>query len=415
MPSTVRLIALLLFATLIPVADLSASSEQVLYNFTVGDFQPGGVIFDAQGNLYGVSAGGGQYGYGSVFELSPSANGWIETVLYSFMGGKDGRDPAQTQSLIFDKAGNLYGTTVDGGSTDTGTVFRLSRGTGGKWTKTVIHSFQVSPGEYPNAGLVFDAAGNLYGTTYGANGTVFEISPVGNSAKFQILHRFQFRSVQDGSGPRAALTVDAAGNLYGTTYVGGIVGCGIANSGCGTVFKLAPIAGGGWSYRQIYRFQGRSDGERPLANVVVRPTGDLYGTTLLGGISESNVCVSNYPGCGTVFKLSPNSDGTYTHSVIYMFNGPPTDGANPESGLILDAAGNLFGTTQDRGAFGYGIVFELTENSGAWQETVLHNFGQGSDGQSPDTQLIMDASGNLYGTTPQGGENFDGTAFEITP
>jgi hypothetical protein len=101
--------------------------------------------------------------------------------------------------------------------------------------------------------------------------------------------------------------------------------------------------------------------------------------------------------------------------VIYMFNGPPTDGANLESGLILDAAGNLFGTTQDRGAFGYGIVFELTENSGAWQETVLHNFGQGSDGQSPDTQLIMDASGNLYGTTPQGGENFDGTAFEITP
>jgi uncharacterized repeat protein (TIGR03803 family) len=418
MPKTVKLIALFLFATLISAPNLSASTEQILYSFTGGDSQPGGVIFDQQGNLYGVTSNGGQFGFGSVFELSSSANGWTETVLYSFTGGKDGRTPSQSQSLVFDKAGNLYGTTIRGGKTNSGTVFRLSPSGGGQWTEIVVHSFQVSPGSTPEAGVVFDAAGNLFGTTYEAGaGTVFEISPAGNGANFQVLHRFQSLSKQDGSGPEAALTVDADGNVYGTTYVGGTLGCGLAANGCGTVFKLSPKTGGGWSYRPIYRFLGGSDGERPLSSVVVSPAGDIYGTTFLGGISESNVCVANYPGCGTVYKLSPNSDGTYTHSVIYMFNGPPTDGADPTTGgLVLDASGNLFGTTWTGGPFfSSGTLFELTQTSGGWQETVLHSFGQGADGENPDTQLIMDTSGNIVGTTTGGGVNFEGTLYTVTP
>jgi len=219
---------------------------------------------DAAGNLYGVSSNAGQYGYGRVFELSPSVSGWTETVLYNFTGGEDGAGPSPTQSLVFDTAGNLYGTTVDGGTLNAGTVFKLTPKGGGNWAESVIHSFLGNPGGYPESGLVLDAAGNLYGTTFGGSGAVFEISPQsGGTWKYRVLHRFQNRGRGDGSGPVTALAFDANGNLYGTTYAGGTLHCGLGQNGCGTVFKLTPTSGGGWLYRQIYKFKGESDGERP--------------------------------------------------------------------------------------------------------------------------------------------------------
>ena len=276
----------------------------------------------------------------------------------------------------------------------------------------MIHSFLGTPGGYPESGLVLDAVGNLYGTTFDANGAVFEISPQsGGTWKYRILHRFQNRWGEDGSGPLTALAFDANGNLYGTTYVGGILHCGLGQNGCGTVFKLTPTSGGGWLYRQIYKFKSGSDGERPDGGVVIDATGDVYGTTDLGGAGQ---CSSNYPGSGTVFKLSPNSDGTYTHAVIYTFAGPPADGGGPNSGLIL-AAGNLFGTTLIGGAFSVGTAFELVPQSGGWQETVLHSFGEGTDGELPDSEPIIDSSGNIYGTTSSGGTNGGGAVFEVTP
>jgi len=403
---------MLLFVTLLASGALAAPSEQVLYSFTSADYQPGGVIFDGVGNLYGVSSNSGEYGYGRVFELSPSVSGWTETVLYSFMGGKDGANPSPTQSLVFDTASNLYGTTVRGGTLNAGKVLKLTPNGGANWTESVIHSFMDRPGQYPESGLVFDAAGNLYGTTFGANGTVFKMLPQsGGTWKYRMLHRFQYRRSEDGSGPEAALAFDADGNLYGTTYAGGTLHCGLGQNGCGTVFKLTPASGGGWLYRQIYRFKGGSDGERPLGGVVIDATGDVYGTTDLGGAGQ---CYSNYPGCGTVFKLSPNLDGTYTHNVIYAFAGAPADGGGPQSGLIL-AAGNLFGTTQIDGAFGDGTVFELVPQSGGWQETVLHSFGEGTDGALIDSEPIIDSSGNIYGTTYGGGTIGEGVVFEVTP
>ena len=399
----------LAFAVLISSGFSAAQSEQVLYSFTSADYIPAGVIFDNQGNLYGVATGAYGRTYGRVFELSPSANGWTETVLYTFKGGADGYGPSETESLAFDAAGNLYGTTVYGGK-GAGTVFRLSPAGGGKWTETVLHRFLGSEGAYPETGVTI-AAGKLYGTTtVGTTGSIFEMSP---QLGYRVIHRFGQSVKNDGSGPMAALTADSAGNLYGTTYQGGVVGCGLGGLGCGTVFKLTPTSSGGWRYKQIYSFQGGSDGVRPFGGVVVSPAGILYGTTWLGGIGTDQ-CFSNAPGCGTVFELSPNTDGSYTHNVIYTFLGPPTDGGAPQ-GLILDSNGNLFGTTQDGGAFNSGTVFELVPQGSGWQETVLHSFGNGSDGQSIDTQPIMDASGNIYGTTYSGGANGYGTVFEVTP
>jgi uncharacterized repeat protein (TIGR03803 family) len=391
-----------LILTLTAISALASSSEQVLYSFTSADFEPGGVIFDNQGNAYGVATVGGKYNAGAVFELSPSANGWTETVLYNFTGGLDGGAPINTESLVFDKAGNLYGTTNDGGSRNAGTVFRLSRSGNGTWTEAVIHSFLGNPGAYPHAGLVFDAAGNLFGTTFGNGGTVFEISPAGNSAKFRVIHTFN--RAGDGSGPSAALAIDANGNVYGTTYHGGA-------AGFGTVFKLTPTLSGGWSYRRIYNFQGGTDGQTPEAKVLISPSGVVYGTTVLGGISG---CDTNNAGCGTVFQLSPNSDGTYKHTVLHAFAGYPSDGDQAATGLILDASGNLFGTTTSGGAFNRGIVYELVPNSG-WQETVLYNFAAGDDAQFPDTDPVMDSSGNIFGTTLEGGTIGGGALYEVTP
>jgi uncharacterized repeat protein (TIGR03803 family) len=293
------------------------------------------VIRDKTGDLYGTTTDGdgsgcGGTGCGTVFKI---ASDGTETVLHAFTGGKDGAVPFA--SLIMDKKGNLYGTTVIGGggtacSEGCGTVFKLSH-TG---TETVLYSFTGgSDGGYPFAGLIVDAAGNHYGTTEGGgtygSGTVFKLAPDGTET---VLHAFNRKN---GREPFAGLINDAAGNLYGTTHKGGA-------NGYGTVFKFAPDG----TYKVLHAFAGGSDGAHPRAALTQDTAGNLYGTTNSGGSRKK----------GTIFRLAP--DGTET--VLYSFTGRSASNY-PAASLIKDAAGNLYGTTPNGGANGYGTVFKLKE------------------------------------------------------
>jgi uncharacterized repeat protein (TIGR03803 family) len=399
--------ALAVFVLLVSNLAWSATAKPL---YTFFSATPQGVVFDAAGNLYGTTGQGGAYGHGSFFELSPSSKGWTQTVLYSFKGGADGSEP--NGSLVFDAHGNLYGTTSGGGDQSClggcGVVFELTPHTGGRWTERVGYGFNGSPASAPEAGLIFDTAGNLYGTTYGSYscsagqcvGTAFELSPTSNGKwNIHILHQFGVIK-NDGIGPLSVLAFDPFGNLYGTTYVGGVPNCGFAQSGCGTVFKFAPDSKGGWRYSVIWRFKGGADGDRPYAGVVSDRNGKY--------------CSSSWPGCGTVFELLPNSNGTWTQSTIHTFAGYPKDGGSPQDGLVLDQAGNVFGTTISAGAFVSGTVFELSPQSSGWHETILYNFTPHNRvGSFPYGGLIVDSAGNLYGTD-MGGNNSAGVAFEIT-
>ncbi|MGB8886031.1 MAG: choice-of-anchor tandem repeat GloVer-containing protein [Candidatus Korobacteraceae bacterium] len=331
-----------------------------------------------------------------------------ESVLHSFdNNGTDGVNPYA--GLIIDATGNLYGTTAGGGIHSLGMVFKLSPREGGGWTETVLHSFgHGTDGAGPYANLVMDAAGNLYGTTQlggiHGTGTVFELSPEqGGGWTELVLHSFNDNG-SDGSYPLAGLIMDAAGNLYGMTQQGGIHSCGGKN--CGTVFELSPRQGGGWTETVLHSFNNNgSDGANPQAGLTMDAAGNLYGTTYRGGIHSS----------GAVFELSPREGGGWTETVLHSF-GNGTDGATPDSGLIVDAAGNLYGTTYFGGIHSDGTVFELSpREGGGWTETVLHSFGNGTDGMNPYAGLTIDATGNLYGTTVAGGLHSYGTAFELSP
>jgi uncharacterized repeat protein (TIGR03803 family) len=227
---------------------------------------------------------------------------------------------------------------------------------------------------------------------------VFELSPrQGGGWTETLLHNFN-NNGRDGVNPQAGLIIDDAGNLYGTTYRGGIY-----NSG--TAFELSPQQGGGWTEKVLHSFGHGSDGITPDANLTIDAAGNLYGTTYNGGIH----------GRGTVFELTPREGGGWTETVLHSF-GNGSDGANPYAGLIIDANGNLYGTTLAGGIHTAGTAFELSpRQGGGWTETILHSFGNGTDGNSPYAGLIFDASGNLYGTTLEGGIHSYGVVFEITP
>lgn len=416
-----RLLILLLtaftvvFAFLITTAPLfAATKEKVLHTFRSngrdGIFPTGGLIFDTAGNLYGTTVNSGAHCCGTVFELTSKAGGgWTEKVLHNFPAtDRDGLGPGV---VIFDTAGNLYGTTSGGGTYYSGVVFELTPRTGGGWTEKILHAFgNGRDGIQPYAGLVFDTTGNLYGTTSAGGtyngGTVFELMPrVGGGWTEKVLH--EFGNGSDGSYPVTALIVDPSGNLYGTTTNGGY-GC---LAGCGTVFELMPKAGGRWTEKVLHNFDhnGR-DGFYPTAGLVLDAASNLYGTTGWGGAYDS----------GIVFELTPKAGEGWTESVLHSFN--IKDGRYP-SPLILDAAGNFYGTTSTGGAYDWGTVFELTHKSGGgWTEKVLHSFNKnGRDGTGPDAGVVFDAVGNLFGTTVGGGDTAQcggdgcGTVFEITP
>jgi uncharacterized repeat protein (TIGR03803 family) len=430
--SSVTAFTLVLGILIIAAPGFAATREKVLHSFSSGGTDGitphGGLIIDVTGNLYGVTYAGGDYNYGTVFQLTPGTKStWTETVLYSFnYNNTDGVYP--TSSLVFDAAGNLYGTTWAGGTDNTcsggcGTVFELSPGTNGEWNETVLYSYQNNgtDGNRSLASVVLDKAGNLYGTTsqggaYNA-GTVFELTP-GTNGTWRETVLYSFTNAADGAYPYAGLVFDKAGNLYGTT--------GGAGAGWGTVFELSRGANGTWTETVLDTFNG-TDGATSFASLIFDKAGNLYGTTYQGG--ANNTCSGSY-GCGTVFELT-RSKSAWTEKVLHSFNNNGTDGFNPYANLIFDKAGNLYGTTSSGGAFntctglyGCGAVFELVKGAkGNWTETVLHSFDyNGTDGFTPsEGGLVFDKAGNLYGVTYWGINAYltdcsdsCGTAFEVT-
>jgi uncharacterized repeat protein (TIGR03803 family) len=396
--------ALAILAVTFMVTCAGATDEKVIYSFDPNGrdgYQPAaGLISDAAGNLYGTTYYGGAHGgsdggYGTVFELTfnKAGGGWTEKVLHSFNdNGKDGYAPLG--SLIFDTAGNLYGTTEFGGVYASGTVFELEPRAGGKWTEKVLHSFNDKDGYAPFAGLTLDASGNLYGTTYSGGshgwGTVFELTPkAGGGWTEKILHSFNVNG-NGGTFPEAGVVLDTSGNLFGAAS--------------DVVFKLTPKAGGGWTENVLRTFKSKY-GTFPYATPIFDATGNLYGTTFGGGIYSD----------GMVFELTPQTGGHWTEKVLHSFDGK--DGNDCFAGVIFDAAGNLFGATKQGGVYDQGTVFELIPQAGGgWTEKVLHTFNDnGTDGAYPDGGVIFDTGGNLYGTASSGGAHNGGAVFEITP
>ena len=379
----------------------AASSEKVLYNFcsadhcTDGSGPLSGLIFDKDGNLYGTTYNGGagkgcEAGCGTVFELIPSNGKWTEKVLHSFYPNGGGNLPSA--DLILDSAGNLYGTTLLGDNSGPGVVFELIRDNG-KWTEKVLDI----PGD-STAALIFDPSGNLYGTVLDA--AAFELIP--NHGKWTEKVLYSFTGKHDGYFLYAPMIFDLAGNLYGTAYYGGAYGYG-------DVFELIPN-NGKWTEKVLHSFNyNGKDGASPYAGLILDSAGNLYGTTEEGGTGTG--C---YRGCGTVFKLIPGKNGAWTRKILHNFNLDGVDGVDPIGGLIFDKNGNLYGTTASGGANGVGTVYELTPGNGKWTEKVLHAFN-GKDGAGPWAGLVMDKAGHLYGTTAEGGTHMDGVVFEITP
>jgi uncharacterized repeat protein (TIGR03803 family) len=330
----------------------------------------------------------------SAFAPSVGAASKFETI-HTFVGLTDGVYPYA--GLTYDSAGNLYGTTKLGGDTK-GTAFELKRNSDGTWAESVIYVFSgTGSGYYPMAGLTLDSAGNLYGTLSqgGANhnaGQVYELTPDGNGTWTEkVLYNFCSLSYcADGSTSYANVIFDQNGNLYGTTAEGGA-------SDSGTVFKLTPNGSGGWAESVIYSFSPTEGGE-PLAGVIFDQAGkNLYGTGFAGGRGQ---------GFGVVFRLSPNQNGSWTYAKLYQFCRLENcrDGGNPWAGLTFDSAGNLYGSTKFQGAHGDGVVFELSPTvSGPWDERVLYQFTGGDDGGNPQGGVTFDSAGKLYGTTYYGG------------
>jgi uncharacterized repeat protein (TIGR03803 family) len=286
----------------------------------------------------------------------------------------------------------------------------------------VLHNFDNNgkDGFGPVSGLIFDAAGNLYGTTeYGGTGsctgvfpgcgTVLELSPKpGGGWGEKILHNF-VNDGTDGTSPRAGLTIDAHGNLFGTTYYGGngrSATC-TGGGGCGTVFELSRLASGGWTEKVLHSFDQDGDGILPAASLVFDAAGDIYGTTTSGGSAYYY---------GTVFELTPIQNGVWGETLLHSFGSNGRDASNPPSGVVFDATGNLYGSTSC-GIGAFGNVFELSPAAGGdWTEKLLHAFQRGLDGDCPQGLLSVDTSGSLYGTTLYGGSSSNyGTVFALSP
>ena len=401
---------------LLPQVLAARAKEKILYGFrggTDGGFPSSSLIVDAAGNLYGTTLYGGDLsqcsndGCGTVFQLTPSSNGtWRETVLHAFQGGSDGIYPGG--NLLFDSAGNLYGTTAQGGNGTTcsasgcGTVFQLSPHRDGSWTETIVHSFQGPPDGAGPIGLTFDRSGTLYGTTVSGgqhDGIAYSLSPPeqeGESWREKILY--------DGVSSNPPLLIDEQGNLYGTYYDLFTQSC-YDSRHCGAVFVLEPEPEQ-WLEADLYEFLGGGNGGEPAAGVIRDGEGNLYGTAAEGG--------NNY---GIVFELT-TSGGKWKKKMIYNFcsRNNCADGAYPLAALVMDKNGNLYGTTSWGGLCisGCGVVFKLARTGGGWKETVLHNFaGSAPDGQNPQQSLIFDAKGNLYGVANS--SQYAGIVFEITP
>jgi uncharacterized repeat protein (TIGR03803 family) len=407
-----------------------AGKEKVIYSFqggADGAAPMSDLTLDGAGNLYGTTSNGGGAGYGTVFELKHSANGWSERVLYSFTGGTDGGSPLA--GVIFDAKGNLYGTSLGGGGENAGVVFRLTPASHGGWHENTLYAFPFygSGGRGPESDLVFDTQANLYGTTLGGAGgqcnsgdgcgAVFKLAPHPDGSWTETTVHV-FTGPPDGGIP-SGLVLDADGNLYGTTQVGGSGNCRPANyeegppGDCGTLFKLTRHDDGTWTETILYNFsRGGGSGVYPSGTPLFNKAGQLFGVTHAGG-----------DGIGALVELHDTQNRGWQERVLHIFQGFPRDGIGPTGRLVMDANGDLFGVTSHGGSggeFGDGIIFGVAYSSNTWKESILHKFTGSPDGTNPSAGLISDARGQLYGTTPGGGSGTGcsggcGTVFEVTP
>ena len=373
-----------------------AVTETTIHSFAGGAYSGypyGGLVFDSSGNAYGTASGGGA-GYGTIYELTPSPSGWIANILYEF-DNVSGANPAGT--LVFDKAGNLYGTAGNGGNmtgicqgSGCGTIFELQRVNDG-WNFLVLYTFSGNAdGAHPNPGLIFDKSGKLFGTTYNGGqsgyGTVFELSPSGNGWTKSTVYAFAGNN--DGRYPMSGLTLGGAGIFYGTTRSGDA-------KKQGTVYQLRKTSGG-WTETILHSFNG-TEGGSPMVGFLLLRHGTLYGTTNYGGGSDQ----------GTAFSLTQNG---HRFIVLWSFNG--TNGSSPYNGMVSDSVGNLYGVANG-GTSGYGVIFVLRNHKGVWQESVLHSFAGTLDGSGPLGTPTFNG-GALFGTKSGGGEWDAGVAWELT-
>jgi len=399
-----KLASFLVFALGAMLTQLAqAQTFTVIHDFTGGadgGYPYSGLTMDRAGNLYGTTSTGGlRNGPGTVFKMANRNGAWTFAPLYD-AGGFAG--------VTIGSDGTLY---VAGSIGAYGSIFNLRPPARfppnllAPWTATVLYSFQGgSDGSLPFSAVSFDRAGNIYGTTYYGgnhdNGTVFELSPSDGGWTKSTLYAF---SGIDGSQPYGGVIVDDAGNIYGTTIFGGNYPlCPYNQQGCGTVFQLTPAGGGRWTEGFLYSFHGAADGATPYASPIFGPTGNVYGADP-GGYDFSD---------STVFELIPTGEPP-TFSLPYDF-GYGGVSCGPRAPLGMDAAGNFYGTTYCLGADGNGSVFKLTPVNGGWTATTLHSF-TGNDGYFPYSNVVVDANGNLYGTTQQGGAYNYGVVWEITP
>ncbi|HEV2424915.1 MAG TPA: choice-of-anchor tandem repeat GloVer-containing protein [Terriglobia bacterium] len=408
--ASIRIVAAVA-ATLILASVAGAASEHVIFSFNedYGEYPDSDLVLDAAGNIYATTVGGGDFGSGAVVRLSPSAQGWKETVLYSFHGSTDGSEPYGGVTL--DAQGNVYGTTVAGGSfagascidTGCGVAFKLTR-LNGVWIETVIHSFAGGADGYgPGAGLAIDRQGDLYGATPtgGADGAgvIYELTPgTGGKWREAILHTFS--GGLDGIGGSAGrLLLDRTGNLWGVATAGG-------QYGSGTAFELSPAAGGAWRFNTLYAFRGQPDAGFPYGALVADGPGNLYGTTYYDGAND----------LGSVYRLSLGN-GIWTETVLHSFQGG-SDGSGPISNLVFDAAGNLYGTTSEGGAPGCdcGLIFKMTRGAGGqWTESVAYSFQGPPDAAFPYNGLASAGAGVFFGPTVHGGADDEGSIFSFRP
>lgn len=387
----------------LPTAAWATGTTKLIYSFTGGadgEYTDTELVRDTAGNLYGSSVQGGRFKSGTVFQVTPDG---VHTALYDFKGGADGGEPYKGVTL--DSHGNLFGTAVAGGGGPCdggcGVVYELTN-SGGIWNENVVHTFTGNDGSGPGSPVAFDRHGNLYGTTptggtYGM-GIVYRISPNGAGGwSFRIIHNFTGGA--DGAGGSAGrLLIDSAGNLYGVCTSGGVNGFGI-------VYEISPI-GGKWQFTTLYAFKDQPDGALPYGSVVSDGLGNLYGTTYYAGAFDM----------GTVYRLSL-MNGIWAETGVYSFKGG-ADGSSPISSLVADGKGNFYGTTSAGGSTscGCGVIFKMTRSAtGTWSESVVYSFPGAPNAGQAYNGMVRDASGNFYGATVSGGTDNDGAIYEFTP
>jgi len=401
-----RVLAIFAAATTLLGGSFAANAPETIYSFaggSDGEYLDTDLVIDRMGNLYGTSVQGGDFASGTVWELSPSANGWTHTVLYSFRGGTDGGEPYKGATL--DNHGNLYGTAVTGGGGSCeggcGVVWKLTR-SGSSWTQSVIHTFTGGDdGSGPGSGLTLGANGTLYGMTPtgGANGqgVIFQLKSTRNGTwNFTVLHAFT--GGNDGSGGSAGRLLRHKGSLYGVTTTGGA-------NGQGVVFQLTHFAGV-WQFTTLYAFRGQPDAGFPYGGLAFDSTGNLYGTSYYGGANN----------LGSVYQLVPQPDGTWTETVLYSFKGG-LDGSGSISNVVFSKTGSVYGTTSAGGAScDCGTIFKLTAGAnGGWKESIVYRFHGAPDGAFAYNGMVGDRDGNFYGTTVHGGTTDDGVIYKFTP